>query len=291
MTFIDPSADDGDEVELDEVSRVFDDDRTGASLLDENEDEVEEPEDGEGGDEVSEGSLSPPAPEIIEFNGRQIPRDHAQNLVEFYDWARANPQSVAIFDAYLSGQMDLVPKGQQQQQQQAPKEPEPDLEELIPDPVVRREVEEMRAWRQQAEQQITQLSTTHMQSQVAQADEAVKQGQTRFQEQFKLSQEETDKLITVLANSNMLPVFAQQESSWSDAVYKGLETMYWATPEYREREMSRKIGIDRDAKRRQRKASSLGGSSGSVPRNRKPSTPDETRAAMVADIRAAMDEQ
>jgi hypothetical protein len=67
-----------------------------------------------------------------------------------------------------------------------------------------------------------------------------------------------------------------------------MEIAYLREPKFRQMELdSIQVRLDEEAKR-QRKASSIAGSSGSAPRTqRAPSTPEERFAAMVDEIRAA----
>lgn len=282
-----------DEVEDDEVYSLFEEaDRKTGAVLDQDEEETDEDEDqtdeGEGSGDT-EGSTAPPPVTNITIGERELPEDHVQNLLEFYDWARANPQAIAVFDAYLAGEVEMVQKGQKQEPEPEP-EPEPDLEELISDPVLRREFENLRSWRREAEQQLQALNATREDEQRVQMQNAISDGTARFRDQYGLDDEQIRNLTAMVANGNVLGALVQQQGANADSVFSAFETAYWSTPEYREREVFRRMATDRQAKQRQRKAAALGGSSGSVPRTKDPKSPEERRAAMVADIRQAMEE-
>jgi hypothetical protein len=230
--------------------------------------------------------------QVIDLLGERLSNEEAQSLRDFYRWARQNPQHIQAFDAYLSGQAQIVPLGQQPPQSpvggqsaQAGRDSQPaadpyeDLEPVVAERL--REIDQIKerqlAWEREQQQQ-----------QFVVAQRAVGEGQTRFQQKMGLSDDEIETLAQEAAGLGMLPHMIQQTGDIVSAVEQTLETAYWRSPEWRSRELQRQVAQQQNDAKRQRKASSLSGSSGSVPRTSpEPSTAAERRDAMVAEIRQA----
>lgn len=242
---------------------------------------------GEEGDvsvETEGGTSTPPSPEFVEVAGRKLRPEEAQELVEFYEWARANPQVMAGVNAYLSGQYQLVPV------QQEETKPEEDDEWEHVDPSIKSrfealqaEVQQMAAWRQQWVQQQTY-------EQVVRAQTDLAAGIERFNSRYSLTEDELQTLQNEAAELSILPALIQKHNGDRvAAVDEALETAYWRSETFRQREFDKERLNEKNDAKRKSTASKLSGSSGSVPRHREtPSTPEQRKEAMIREIAEAM---
>ncbi len=229
--------------------------------------------------------------EELEILGRRLGRQEAQSLVDFYDWVRANPQAAHDIDQYLQGTARIVPQGVQQ-----PAPPtggpgadalgdteEDDLSEY-PEGLKRRlaELDQMKTVVQSYEQdQQTQRFA------VAQA--AVTRGTENYQTKMGLTDEEIQELSAEAAALNVLQPIAQQRGDMLSAVEETLDIAYWRNPKFREAAFTRMQQQNSETAKRAKKAGSVSGGSGSTPRTTPPpSTPEDRRSRMLAEIQAAM---
>ena len=260
-----------------------------SETVDEPEPEVGESEVEEGGEQVEgeggEASASaPPEPQFVDVAGRQLRVDEAQALVEFYEWARQNPEVMANVNGYLSGQYELVPKGQQPQTP-APAAPEDDAWDDV-DPVVREKLRQL----DEIQNELAGFRQAQMQSAVVQAQSQLTAGRDRFNQRYELTDEQLSSLEQETAALGILPsLITKHNGDRVAAVEEALETAYWRSEEFRAREFDRRQQAEKKTRERTSKASKLAGSSGSVPRNRaEPSTPEARKEAMIAEIAEAM---
>lgn len=253
----------------------------------------ESPDEGDGDradpdpeDDAASGSSQPTRVNILD---REFDETDARSLVEFYDWVKANPAQAIAIDTYLRGQAQFVPVGQEQQPAPvAPAEPEPDAFEDL-DPALRaklKQIDELTA--RVAEQD--QARAREYQSEV---EAAVIRGTAAAATRLGLSDEEAEELKKIGAAMNVLPGLAQQKNGdLVAAVEATMDLAYWSTPKFRDQAVLKFAEQQTTERRRQAKASSLSGGSGSVPRTPKePSTNEGRREAMVSAIAEAMAEQ
>lgn len=258
-------------------------------------DEGDESLDGDAGGEGDEEPPPPPAQEdFVEFDGRRLSRQEAKALVEFYEWANQNPQAMAGVNGYLSGQYDLVPRGQQPQQTPEQRAAEEERQRLSQeawddlDPIVRERLAEV----DQIRQELAYFRQQHQDAALADARAQLQVGVDRFNDRFKLSEEELKSLQDETGALGILPSLIHKHNGDKiAAVEEALETTYWRSEEFRMREFQRQQQQERKTKDRTTKASKLAGSSGSVPRETQSSSPatrEEKKEAMIAEIASAM---
>jgi hypothetical protein len=231
----------------------------------------------------AEPGAAPPEAEF-EFEGRRIPRGDALAILEFHEWARANPQHVAAISAVLEGRAQIVPLEQQPPEASAASPAAArasDEDEL--DPAVRRELEALRG-------EIGTLRSRTMEEERAQALGAIEQASRTFAARYSLAEADVLKVQDALGQLRILPSFvARLGGDRIRGTEEALEVAYLSMPEFREREVERRMKLHEESQRRQRKASKLSGSSGSVPRT--PSAPRseaEIDAAILAELEQAM---
>lgn len=251
-----------------------------------------------------------PDPESYTIGDRTLTADQAREALHVYDWAQGlTPDHVAVIDAVFSGDYVVVPRDQAPPPSQPGTSPVPpsgasgggggdeiDLDALDPD--TRAYIERQRAQIEQYVQQATQPliqanAQQHQQQVIAQLD----QGAQTFMQRMNLTEQDIGTLQQRVAETGILPgIASRHRNNLSAAMEEALEAAYWTTPQYRDRAIAAQteaqLAADRqrateDAKR-QRKASSLTGSAGSVPRTQPPATKQDRDKAMVGDIAAAM---
>ena len=98
------------------------------------------------------------------------------------------------------------------------------------------------------------------------------------------------------ANEALLQQAYQTTGDAAQAYYSAFETILWADPTLRQRaiehEAATTVAAQQDINNRKARAGSLAGSGGSVPRqSTPPSTPQDRNAAIVAELRAAMQQR
>lgn len=234
--------------------------------------------------EEPETETPPAEPQFVDVAGKQLRVDEAQALVEFYEWARQHPDAMAGVNGYLSGAYDLVPRGQEQPPPGAPAPEDEDWEDV--DPVIRKKFEELEALRTD----LDRFQQAQYQAQIAQERANLEAGKERFNQKFGLDETQMQALETETAQLGILPsLIAKHNGDKITAVEEALETAYWRSPEFRAREFERQQEVAKKDTARKTKASKLAGSSGSVPRNQaNPSTPEQRRESMIAEIAEAM---
>jgi len=238
-------------------------------------------EESAGGDPTEE--QAPPEQEPVTYSlpgDLELDENQAAGLAEFYRWASDNPETVRAMDSYFAGESELVPR-----QKEPDPEPEPEIDYDDLDPAVAERLKRIDA----LEEEVRGLSTSQQASQMKTAQAVITQATEQFQTKYDLDDDTLEKVLQTTARLQILPGLAENSQDSIAAAAEAFETAYWATPELRQREIDRRVqAADEDAKRR-RKASALNGSSGSIPRTN-PDTDGDSRAAMVADLRAAMEE-
>lgn len=238
-----------------------------------------------------------PEPEKVNVLGRELLRDEAEALLEFLDWARANPEYLAAFDSYLAGEAELVPRGQKPPAQppatpaSAPPAPELATSQPAPSangkaaPAPAAETDELTELRRQVAEMRQHFATQQM----AAARAAVLEGQQRFAKQWGLTDQEIEDLSNVAARLGVVAQLAQQTGDMTTAVERALELAMWSEPTWRERALRAQEASEAAERERQRKASSLAGGAATISGSMNaPQTPEARREAMVAEIAEAL---
>jgi hypothetical protein len=241
---------------------------------------------------------STPEPEKVNVLGRELLRDEAEALLEFLDWARANPEYLAAFDSYLAGEAELVPRGQKPPAQppatSASAPPAPELATSQPAPSANGKAAPLAAGTETDEltelrRQVAEMRQHFATQQMAAARAAVLEGQQRFAKQWGLTDQEIEDLSNVAARLGVVAQLAQQTGDMTTAVERALELAMWSEPAWRERALRAQEASEAAERERQRKASSLAGSAATISGSMNaPQTPEARREAMVAEIAEAL---
>ena len=252
-----------------------------------------------GGDDLPAAEGEPPGGDAnyIQLGDVKVPEDEAVRVAKFWDWMNQNPTEAASFVGYMTGEYELIPKGQQQQQQyqqdpppqQQPAEPVDDPYDdwdLLPDSVQERlkKVDQLEGYlAQQQQQQYAAVQQQNMKS--------VEAAQAQFATSYDLNAAEVANLASEAARLNIVPALAQELGDPVRAVERALEIVYLQSENGREREFNRRVAEAEADKDRKRKMASVGGTAGSVPRQEPDAIPSDAagrRSAMVNEIAAAL---
>jgi len=249
-----------------------------------------------GGDlQAADGDTPAPGgdtPDYVQLGDVRVPQDEAERVARFWDWMNTNPDEAMQFVGYMSGEYDLVPKGQQPQQQ--PAQPSTPVDEadpyedwdLLPDSVQDRlkKVDKLEGY----------LAAQHKQQQAVvqqQNLKSVETAQAQFANTYDLNSSEVARLADEAARLNIVPALVQETGDPVRAVERALEIVYLQSEQGRDREFNKRIAQTEAEKDKQRKMAAVGGTAGSVPRQEPdavPSNATERRSAMVNEIAAAL---
>lgn len=249
-----------------------------------------------GGDlQAADGDTPAPdgdTPDYIQLGGVRVPQDEAERVARFWDWMNTNPDEAMQFVGYMTGEYDLVPKGQQPaqpvQQPSAPVDESDPYEDwdLLPDSVQER--------LKKVDKLETYLAAQHKQQQAVQQQQnmkSVETAQAQFANTYDLNSSEVARLADEAAKLNIVPALVQETGDPVRAIERALEIVYLQSEQGREREFNKRIAQTEAEKEKQRKMASVGGTAGSVPRQEPdaiPSNATERRSAMVNEIAAAL---
>lgn len=243
-------------------------------------------------------------------DGLVIDREKARNLALFDAWLGENPEVAARLAGVAQGELDVVPLEGRGVPANNPTTAIPttpaniaataapdDLD--LDDPVQRRIWDELQATRQLIAQQ-NELLVRHDQqiSQSTQQTTAalVKRITDEYREKNELSPEEVSViskkaalLIPQFTNPVDLETGLPRTVDPVYAVEQALDAAKWSIPEFRNKALNTLAQQKLDDLRKKSKLTSLGGSSGSVPRKATtPTTEHERRQAMIAEVAAEM---
>jgi hypothetical protein len=250
-----------------------------------------------GGDlQAADGDAPAPggdAPDYIQLGDVRVPQSEAERVARFWDWMNTNPDEAMQFVGYMSGEYDLVPKGQQLDQP-APQRQSTDVDEsdpyedwdLLPDSVQDR--------LKKVDKLETYLAAQHKQQQAVvqqQNMKSVETAQAQFANAYDLNSTEVARLADEAARLNIVPALVQESGDPVRAVERALEIVYLQSEQGREREFNKRIAQTEADRDKQRKMAAVGGTAGSVPRQEPDSVPSnatERRSAMVNEIAAAL---
>lgn len=258
---------------------------------------------------VEPTDTEPTTPEpaaLWEFDdGVKVSREQAHTLAQFDAWLAANPEMAQQIAGVVQGQYTLVPRSPSGEETDV-RTPSPtpasapdDLD--LDDPVQKRIWTELQTTRAQLdaaseiltrhEQQIqntTQNTTTALVNRAAQ----------EYATQHNLNSDEIQQVREAAARLNIIESLMNpydpitglpRQIDPVDAIHKALDTAYWTVPEFRQRAMQEAMKNRVTDLRKKQKLTSLGGTSGSVPRQpATPATEQERREAMIREAAAMM---
>lgn len=251
------------------------------------------------------GSTEPPAPtptveDTWSFDdGVTISREQARSYAEFERFLSENPDAARIVYGLVTGESP----------QETPAPPAaPPSPQVVPDdldlddPVQARLWNEMQQLRQAVAntQQLAQSAQEIVTSQVEASSTALLQrARASYQQQHNLSEDDMTLVAETAGKLNVLPSLMAPVDPTTGMPRKvdplrALETAFelaaWNIPHLREAQIAEFQEQARESTTRKKKLTSLGGSSGSVPRqqNEVPTDPKARREAMTADIAAML---
>lgn len=257
-------------------------------------------EGGDGEGQETDQGTQPPEPEadfitLFEATYQRKPTAAEINgLISLANWASSlTPEQQAAIDRALAN-----PQGYQQPITPQP-QPTPTPTPPVPDPILEEYGDDPQfaylTTRMQAIQDsLDRLASSNVETQQAQLIRGLETGAQRFLTDRQVSEPELQALQGALSRSGLLPGFMQASGDASEAMYKGLDYLYWQTPSFRERELQRSIearqAAEQEHSTRRRKASSVTGTggNGASRTDAPPATPDQHWGAVVQGIREAM---
>lgn len=260
------------------------------------------------GDSGETGSVEPESPESEPItppesssadelwawdDGFKLTKDQARSYAELEAYLYANPDKAKVLSEALSGgePSPTQPQGS----------PEVPTTEISIDEFTSPEVRQLYEAYQQTQQELESLrgTTSNVESYVATqqeqtANSLMNRATVSFKEQFKVSDDEVETLKNVAARLNVLPSLMSPVDPITGqarrvdplaAIEEALTIAYWQIPEFRTRAISSEVDSHNKDRARKSRISSLQGSSGSIPReNPTPTTQDERRTAMIAEV-------
>lgn len=257
-------------------------------------------------------SSTPPAPIVdpatgvvdlntitTEFYGRPLTQAEAYNLFTLgADLSRLTPEQARAVEAIIYGdpQATNQPIVQPQPITQpvapvAPVEFDADLDPEIAKalgPIQQQLASQQAFIEQQSRQQLTQ--------QQQQASTQIRAATEAFTAERQLTaQESNDLQQAVLSSGIFQPLYVNHGGDAAAAMTKALDTLYWQTPTFREREVAKQLAVKEqqidETVKKSRKAGALAPGGAAVSREDPPPTTREGRqAAMVSEIAKAMEQ-
>ncbi len=276
---------------------------------DEEEQQQEQPEqppvEGEEGQsspeqEEPEGEAPPPPaqpqPQLYTLGDRQLTKEQAESLVGLYDFIQQHPNEALAFMDVLEGRAQVV-RGEAQSpspsEASSPQFSPPAEEdwEFVPQSLRERmaKLDEMEQRFAAHEDFLRRQQEQQALAYAQQAAVAVEKGVEQFRSRYDVTDEDLEKIRNEAARLQLADRLLAEVGDPVRAVDEALEIALLRNPEFREREIARKQQEQLLAdEKRQRKLSAIAGSSGSAPRDSKPSTREDINASMVDMVRAAM---
>jgi hypothetical protein len=243
-------------------------------------------------------------------DGLSIDREKARNLALFDAWLGANPEQASRLAGVAQGELDVVPltgRGV----------PDANITGTIPttpaniaatnvpedidmdDPVQRRIWNELQETRQQIaaqnnllqrhQQQIDQSSRNTTEALINRISEEFREKNELSVDDLKVIRRRAAELIPQFTNPIDIETGLPRQVDPVYAIEQSLDAAKWSIPEFRDRALETLAKSKLEDLRKKSKLTSLGGSSGSVPRKATtPSTEHERREAMIAEVAAEM---
>lgn len=255
-----------------------------------------------------EGVPTPsPAPEedFVELaDGVRVQRDELIQWVQFGQFLRENPEYAAGVEAVLSGERESAPTAASPAlhpagvtgEAAAPQPPEGlDLDDPQIAALWNQHVQTL-ATIDRLEANVTHLDSYVQNAQVETTQSLLNTARATYQTANNLSDTEMQTVYDVAGRLQVLPALLSPTDPITGvprqvdplaAMQEAFELARWNIPELREREMKLKADEAKADTKRKQKLSSLGGSSGSVPKTQpEPKNAQERRAAMIAEVAA-----
>lgn len=255
-------------------------------------DSVEQPE-GE--------SPAPPPPESYPDTFRldddvEVSRETLLAYHAFEQFLEANPKVAEAIQQAVVGEQAPPSETPAQGQTPAPQpSPTPDFD--LENPEVKWLLERLESQDKKLADALESISRHDAQlttQSEAQTKSIVDRAAVSFAKERGLTEEQVTGLRDIAASMNVMEGLLSPIDPVSHlprkvdplaAVEKALEIAYWSVPEYREKEIERRLTVQREDTKRQSKLSSLGGSSGSTPREQPaPQTKKELQDAMIREV-------
>lgn len=234
------------------------------------EDQFTDPADasGKGGAGTQGGEGDPPVVPAggktkVKIGEAEYDESELQTLVEFQQWALEHNQEMTNFGAYLRGEADFTPKGQEPVK---PKEGEGegDPYSAIEDEALR---ERLRAQEQELERvRLTQSSQVTAAS-LQEAERAINKAYDTVRERYGLDEDQVKELANATAQSGILPGIRSAQPDPYEAAVEALDVTYWRDPKYRDKAVESEIVRLSAHQQRTTLAGAVGGSGGSVSRD------------------------
>lgn len=267
-------------------------------------------EDGDGeegqGQEAPEEVAPETTPDMESFNllDRTLSRSDAEEALRVMDWSRGlQPDHVQAIDAVLSGEYVLVSRAEYEASNRAapaatgaaagmaPSPTFDDDDDL--DPAIRARFDHLNQTIEGLTSQQQQVLQRQQQENHAQVIARVTEGANRFATAHALTADESRSLQERVVSMQILPGYAATyNNDAAMAMEKAMEAVYWTDDTFRQREVDKRLAAEAKSKTdtqvRTRKAGSLTGGGGSVPRVEAAPTKEDMRGGMVKEIADAM---
>lgn len=245
------------------------------------------------GTEHVEGEVPSPAAteDLIDLgDGATWTRQQAKDWRDFQTFLEANPEYAdRVREA-------LTPQAPTPTPATPPASSTPDVPEGIDldDPAIaalwNQHVDQL-AQMEQLRQTLAAHDTYINQSQLQTTESLVNTARTSYQTEHNLSNEEMGRVFDLTAQLQIIPALMQSADPATGlprqvdplaAMNQAFEVARWQIPELREREIESRLEAGKADNKRKKQLSSLGGSSGSVPKSKpEPRNEAERRAAMI----------
>jgi hypothetical protein len=245
----------------------------------------------------SEPATSPPPSDTWEVDGRTLTKDQAETFLRFEQFLEENPN---VADAIQRAVQETQTPAQQPAVAESPAPstpPEPPEELDLSDPVVKTLWDTHQATLQQIAQ-LQELITRHDVQLTTQTEATsaalVERAVSSYKKERNLNDDQMNKVRQIAASMNIVDSLVQTVDPITGilskpnplaAVEKALDIAYWSIPEFREQEITRQFNERVAEDEKKRKLSSLGGSSGSTPREQPtPVTKEDIKKAMTREV-------
>jgi hypothetical protein len=259
------------------------------------------PEGNEGSaDEDASSPLESALPEFFDFGeDGKLTQAEIRNLVAFQNFIRSNPDVADGIAKLVTGADPSAPVANPTASPIVTSPEGLDLE----DPSVKALWEEHLALRTDLDRLRPMVESSTKALNVQQAEQAqsfIVRAQTAFAKEHDLTPEDVSRVQDVAARMNILPALMApidpvtglpRKVDPLEALESSFKTAYAMMPEFETRRLAKIALRDQASKQKQKKLSSLAGSSGSVPKSnaqREPKNANERRNAMIAEVAASM---
>lgn len=262
-------------------------------------DDADDAEDATDDDDTDPSNEPPPvdAPTTVSIAGVEIPLADAQNLLQLQELIASDPAFQQHLYGYFTPEAvqhvapapPSIPPAAGQGSPLTPQLPwTPPDAEYLEHPVVKSLYEiNLKQWEyiQNLKETVDVFNNQQAAVQRKELESAANTVADTFKADYQLNDTQIAALRKEAGNLGVVNSLMSQGSSFTDAAKRALEMAYWATPEFRTRQLTESLEEQATAKKKKAKAASISGSSGSAPRTTpKPQTSAEIRDAMIADL-------